>query len=297
MCHVLEARKLQEILGYLLLHATRPHSREVLASLFWSESTTAQSKKNLRQALWQIQSALEELRHKGEPPLFVVDNDWVELHINEGVWVDCIELEKTYRLYHGQPKGQVTPTALPDLRAAADLYTADLLEGCYQDWCLFERERLQNIYLELLGQLIESCERAGEYQPGIEYAKRVLDYDRTHEATHQHLMHLYYLQGDRTASLRQYKRCCEELQKEFGVSPSRRTTDLYRQIQGKDAETAPRGFALPPPDVTSTSREGHRIKDALERLDQLVTLLGNIQAETREQVRVIENMLKVLSQK
>jgi hypothetical protein len=31
------------------------------------------------------------------------------------------------------------------LKDAVNLYCGDLLEGWYQDWCLFERERLQSI--------------------------------------------------------------------------------------------------------------------------------------------------------
>ena len=55
-----EARKLQELLCYLLLYRDRPHYRETLAAVLWSDSTTAQSKKYLCQALWQLQAALTE---------------------------------------------------------------------------------------------------------------------------------------------------------------------------------------------------------------------------------------------
>ena len=54
----LHAGKLQELLCYLLLNRKGVHSREALASLFWGDCDTARSKKNLRQALWQLQSAL-----------------------------------------------------------------------------------------------------------------------------------------------------------------------------------------------------------------------------------------------
>ena len=37
-----------------------------------------------------------------------------------------------------------------ELRAHASVYDGDLFDGCYQDWCLLERERLQNVYLVLL---------------------------------------------------------------------------------------------------------------------------------------------------
>jgi DNA-binding SARP family transcriptional activator len=60
----LTGSKVQELLCYLLLHRDRPHCREALASLLWSDVSTAQSKKYLRQALWQLQGAL---RCQAEP--------------------------------------------------------------------------------------------------------------------------------------------------------------------------------------------------------------------------------------
>ncbi len=54
----LESSKVQELFSYLLLFRNRPHSREALADLLWDASSTAQSKKYLRQAVWQLTLAL-----------------------------------------------------------------------------------------------------------------------------------------------------------------------------------------------------------------------------------------------
>ena len=53
-----DPRKVQELFCHLLLHRNHSLPRETLASILWPETTTAQSKKNLRQTLWQLQSAL-----------------------------------------------------------------------------------------------------------------------------------------------------------------------------------------------------------------------------------------------
>ena len=47
-----EACKLQELLSDLLVNRKVPHARETLAALLWGDSSTAQSKKYLRQASW-----------------------------------------------------------------------------------------------------------------------------------------------------------------------------------------------------------------------------------------------------
>ena len=64
----LTASKVQELFAYLLIHRDRPQSREVLASLLWGDTETWRAKKYLRQALWQLQSALRgEFRLAGIP--------------------------------------------------------------------------------------------------------------------------------------------------------------------------------------------------------------------------------------
>src|SRR5262249_40469268 len=59
-----EGCKSRELFCYLLIHRAVPHNRERLASLLWEESSTAQSKKYLRQTLWQLHIACDE--HLGE---------------------------------------------------------------------------------------------------------------------------------------------------------------------------------------------------------------------------------------
>src|SRR6476646_7428024 len=82
----LDARKVQELLCYLLIHRDRPHAREVLASLLWSDISSAQSKAYLRKALWQLQSSLADCAH--EARFLEVDEDWVQFHSRTDVWLD-----------------------------------------------------------------------------------------------------------------------------------------------------------------------------------------------------------------
>src|SRR5262249_56752701 len=90
------------------------------------------------------------------------------------------------------------------LRNAVTLYQGDLLEGCYHDWCVYERERLQSDYLSMLDKLMSWCEAHRDYEAGLQYGHRVLRYERARECTHRRLMRLYYLPGDPTPALPQY---------------------------------------------------------------------------------------------
>ena len=150
----LESRKVQELFSYLLLHRGHPQPRETLVELLWSEGASAPSRKNLRQLLWQLQSALEPGGASAAPRLLVAGPDWVEVNARADLWLDVAELERTAGAAQGVPGRDLTSAQAGALREATHLYEGDLLEGWYQDWCLFERERLQMMYLGMLDKLM-----------------------------------------------------------------------------------------------------------------------------------------------
>ena len=116
------------------------------------------------------------------------------------------------------------------MQNAVELYQGPLLESCYEDWCLYERERLQNMYLTMLNKLMSYYEVRHDYDSALLYGTRILSHDRAHERTHWRLMRLHYLNGDRTAALRQYEQCAAALDEALGVKPSKRIITLYKQI-------------------------------------------------------------------
>ena len=124
------------------------------------------------------------------------------------------------------------------LDRAVDLYRGDLLEGWYQDWCLFERERLRTMYMMTVEKLLAYHLMHGELDEGFACGERILRHDRAHERTHWRLMRLRYLGGDRTGAMRQYDACVAALREELDVAPSERTTSLYELIRSDDAAVA-----------------------------------------------------------
>src|SRR5690606_2684341 len=84
------AGKVRELLCYLLLHHGRPHAREHLASLLWPETTTARSRKYLRQALWQLQTAVCQDGRDAAPSWLRVETEWIRLDVGPGLTVDAL---------------------------------------------------------------------------------------------------------------------------------------------------------------------------------------------------------------
>ena len=282
----LDASKDQELLSYLLLRRDHSHPRETLAGLLWGDSSTNRSKKYLRQSLWHLHAALEAGtidRH-----VLLVEHDWVQINLQSELSLDVAEFEQAFTTTQGVPgKGLDSPHAQM-LKDAVELYKGDLLDGWYQDWCLFERERLQNMYLHMLDKLMSYSQEHKEYETGQGYGSTILRYDRASERTYRRLMHLQYMAGDRTGALRQYERCVAALDEELGVKPERRTKALYENIRADGIEKAASGVGQP------ASVPGATLPEVLGRLKKLQMILGAVQKRVQRDIQSVEQGLKSL---
>lgn len=291
----LEGCKVQELFGYLLLYRHRPHPRETLAGLLWGDNPRAQSKKYLRQSLWQLQTALGTQAQAANKPLLLVDPDWIQFNQQGEFWLDLEVFEQIYAEIKGMPGRQLNAQRAGAVHDAVRLYKGDLLEGCYQDWCLYERERLQAMYLAMLDKLVGYSEAHGDYEAGLEYGMRVLRQDRARERTHRQMMRLHYLAGDRTGALHQYERCTAALREELSVKPAQSTIALYEQIRADQLATP----QLRPVELIQNSLEPQptqeqttvQLPDVLDRLTRLQGILADMQSQVRKDIQAIKMLL------
>jgi DNA-binding SARP family transcriptional activator len=280
----LEASKDQELLSYLLIHRDRPHSREALATLLWGDTSTEKSKKYLRQALWHLHAALNS-DNELHTDVLQVDHDWLGLNPCSNLWTDVADFERAFVAAEGVAGRQLDADKARALKDAVLLYSDDLLPGYYQDWILFERERLQNMYLLMLDKLIVHLQFNGEYEVAQGYGATILRYDPARERTHRQLMHLYSLAGDRTSALRQFERCVLALKQELGVKPERKTVELYERIKSDQMGHNES------PDSTLSAPHTSTSSDILTRLKQLQSIVSGVQRRIQRDIKAIEDKL------
>jgi DNA-binding SARP family transcriptional activator len=283
--------KAKELFCYLLLHRDRSHSREVLASLLWSDCATSQSKKYFRQTLWQLQQTLHGDFPGNSTRLVRVDDESLRLDSQTRLWLDSAVFEQAFvplREIAGEHLSEQQALSLHD---AVSLYKGDLLEGHYQDWCLYHRERLQNIYTAMLDKLMGYCEVHRKFEAGMAHGELLLLQDQACERTHYRLIRLHYLAGDRAGALRQFQRCETALEKELGVLPSRRTLELCNQVRTDKLETDS--------DTPGKSREssaGEFSKSPfLSRLRAIQTLLLKVQDHLDREIKEVDRGLSANS--
>lgn len=227
----------RSLFAYLLLHRHAPQTRQQLAFLLWPDSAEAQARANLRRALHDLRHGLPDAEH-----FFQLEADTVQWRADAPLTLDVAEFEHQLRQADEAARNAQYPLLRAALEAAVALYRGDLLNACYDEWILPERERLREQFLKTLERLILVLEDQGNYGLAIEYAQQLLRCDPLHETTYGHLMRLQVLHGERARALRTYHTCVTVLQRELGIEPHPTTQEAYARL----LDMAPRGEPGPP---------------------------------------------------
>lgn len=277
-----------ELFAYLLIHRRRSHSREALATLLWPEMPPAPAKRNLRKVLCTLQHLLADAVPPGDPQVLLIEHDWLALNPALDLQLDVERFEQAYALARQHAGTLLDSQTTQVLAAAVELYADELLAGCYCDWCLHERERLENMYLELLHALMVDAEHRHAYEQAIAYGCEILRHDRASERTHRDLMRLYYLSGDRSTALRQYGHCVSALINDLGVKPRTCTEQLYRQICSDELMPSAELSAEHP----ELQRELGAGADRSSHLQQIRAELQRTLGQVQDELQRVERLLQ-----
>jgi DNA-binding SARP family transcriptional activator len=279
----MQARKVQELFSYLLIARNHSQPREVICETLWKNRSTSNSKKCLRQALWRLQLALNDVANSHKIYI-IAEPSWIQISPSAKLWLDIAEFESVFNSVNNKDPRDLSRSDIDSMEIAVKLYRGDLLEGWYQDWCLFERERFQIMYLMLLDKLVQYSEIHGNYGMGLTYGTEVLRHDHAYERTHRQMMRLYILAGDRTQAIHQYQRCVSALREELDIEPSESTKELYEQIR---ADTYPSSFS----DKKVIERANESVSTLslmLDRLEHFSDELDQMRYEIKREVTALE---------
>lgn len=243
----LSTRKAHALLAYLATQPGRPISRDTLTALLWPDRGEKQARHSLTQTLYTLRKALDE----PDADAFLTDSNTVTLN-RAAARSDVATFQRL--------AAEQDPESL---QRAADLYGGDFLEGLvlreepFMEWLSFERARLHECALSVLMRLMEARTKAGETDPAITVAQRLLALDPLCEQVHRALMSLFAKQGSVPAALRQFRNCTELLRRELGVEPDVETRQLYESIK-----TQRNAVSSPPPNASPAEPSSTNIPTA-----------------------------------
>jgi tetratricopeptide (TPR) repeat protein len=122
-----------------------------------------------------------------------------------------------------------------EIRHALSLYTGDLLEDIYDDWCTIERDRLRQIWLEALGRYSQILQSSGKINEAISIVQKWVNAEPFDEAAQRRLMSLYAVSGERAKAIQTYHTFAQSLAYELDTEPLPETQALLQSIQNGHA--------------------------------------------------------------
>jgi DNA-binding SARP family transcriptional activator len=220
-------RAIQPLMAYLLLNRHRTHSREKLANLFWGDQDQDRARSCLRTALCRLRRTLESEGIPAETCLLTTSTGEVGFNQKCKHWLDVAAFEELAGQVLSQPINAIEAAEAQKLERALRLRTGELLEGFYDDWVLWERERLQRLYLNGLAHLLQYYRHHEAYEQSLECGHRILLCDPLREEIHREMMRLYLESGQRALAIQQYETCRKILATELNIQPMKETQALY----------------------------------------------------------------------
>jgi predicted ATPase len=201
---------------------------------------------------------LSKLRKAIGGDYILADRQEITFNLESDYWLDVADFEAgQFELFRGE--------------FLEGLHLRDALR--FEDWLLFERERLRGSYQSALSQRLGEWESRGDYQAVVATGHQLLRLDNLREEWYRALMRAYARQGQREAALAQFELCCQILETELGVQPGAETFALAEAIRQDQIETTedfspapPHTLGVPPQPTPFIGRE-----EELAALDDLIT--------------------------
>jgi DNA-binding SARP family transcriptional activator len=189
----------QRVVAYLALHA-QAVPRPVVAAHIWPDIEPVRARSNLRTTVWRL-----------GPAAAVVQATTASLAIAPGVNVDLAAVERQAAAVRGGDR-----VALEHLGG----FDLALLPGWDDEWVELERERVRQVELHLLDDIVASNAREGRYGDAVDAALRAIRLDPLREATQAALLRAYLAGGNRAAALAHFRRFTRLMRQELGLPPS-----------------------------------------------------------------------------
>jgi len=203
----------QRVLAFVALQ-DQPVLRTYVAGKLWLDSTDEHATGSLRSALWRLRRSGHEL----------VEAAGQKLRLAPDVSVDARE---------------ATVWALELLDGASDLpangagrvpFLGELLPDWYDDWVIFERERLRELRVHALESLCERLTACGRFAEAMEAVQAAVKLEPLRESAHRLLIGVHLTQGNQSEAIRHYGLYCRLLRRELALDPSAQMDELVSTL-------------------------------------------------------------------
>lgn len=197
----------QRLLAFLALHGPTP--RPVIMGILWPNVGEHHARGCLRTMIWRL--------NHDEPQLVRAAGDALALRPEIAVDTRAFA-DSAQRILQGSLPPAAECTAL---RVAGEL-----LPSWYDDWVIFERERLRQLRLHALDALASRLAADGRYADALQAAIESVRLEPLRESAHRAAIAIHLAEGNVAEAVRHYGLFRQLLLAELGIEPSPGLADM-----------------------------------------------------------------------
>ncbi|MCD5414778.1 MAG: tetratricopeptide repeat protein [Clostridiales bacterium] len=213
---------------YIAMKYPNKVSKDLLIEDLWSDKSIDDAKKNINTSLYNLRKLLNGKLESKEK---VINSQKNSICFSDSflIFSDVSQVktlwEKASLARDNKDK------ILVYLLEMLGLFKGDLLpELICEEWTISEREYLRSIYYSALKTVAKRYLEQERYEASKYYLDKLILADETDESTHRMLMLLFYETGQRKKLIRQYNKCVQIIDVEFGVDVSKETRKVYAEM-------------------------------------------------------------------
>lgn len=225
------------LLKCLVSQLDRPVHRERLIEWLWPDADPERGWQRLKVTISFLRGKLFEGGANKET-IETVGQSY--LLRRDAVWVDSDKFESTVTAGWEHLKEGNLPDAQDRFEEAEGLYRGDYFEDePYAEWCALERERLREIYLELLTGMARCYAESGSFVEASWACRKALTIDPCRESFVRNLLENLVNLGRPDWAKAQFTAWRYRLAEELGLQPTDETLQIYHElIEGQPSNAA-----------------------------------------------------------
>jgi DNA-binding SARP family transcriptional activator len=204
----------KRLLMFVALTGGRVNRRHAAGTL-WPYGDDERAAGNLRSALWRLRCA----------GIDILRSDKCSLYLDPDSTVDIAHLYAwATRIIDGKTDG--IEFDLIDL----NLEAVHLLPGWYEDWVVFERERLRQRLLHAMESLARKRIERQLFASAIEAAMFAVGIEPLRESAQRVLIEAHLAEGNLVEARRAFVSYRDLVSEELGILPSRDLTEMFQSV-------------------------------------------------------------------
>lgn len=218
----------RDIFFYILEHP-KGVSRENIETTFWPEASPTQLGFLFKKTMYRLRRAFEKdpIVFFGDRYSFDFQGDY-EYDVEE--WEQALALVE-----HAKDESDKVRFLL----TAIEFYKGVFLPEVDGEWASEKREYYQRIFFEANLFLGNHFFKQRDFNRTLIFCKTLLNNNPADEESHRLAMRTYAAQGNRGEVVRQYRQCAKMLKREYGLTPSKETVELFEALTQANVSIIP----------------------------------------------------------